>query len=88
MNINFILIKIDESLSTRLYRATNLPSLSSQQLIDCDNKYNDGCNGGNPYYSFDYVINHGLVSNDQYPYLAKVSFNDKFNFFNLIQFIY
>ncbi|KAJ8943322.1 hypothetical protein NQ318_004763 [Aromia moschata] len=42
-------------------------SLSAQQLIDCDTE-NDGCSGGNPMPSYNYVKDEGLESWDDYPY--------------------
>lgn len=55
-----------------LYTEINVPVLSSQQLIDCDRKFNNGCSGGNPYYAFQYVEVDGLVSNADYPFKQKV----------------
>ncbi len=45
--------------------------LSEQQLVDCSKK-NDGCGGGLMHLAFDYCIeNNGLVSNDDYTYVAE-----------------
>lgn len=41
--------------------------LSSQQLIDCDNVGNNGCNGGWSYKAFAYAAKHGLMSRSDYP---------------------
>ena len=45
--------------------------LSEQQLVDCS-KENHGCGGGLMHLAFDYCIeNKGLVSNDDYSYVAQ-----------------
>lgn len=46
------------------------PSMSVQELIDCDVKYNMGCQGGNPIMAYNYVIKEGLVSWQEYPYMG------------------
>lgn len=64
------------ALEGQLKKTTGLlTSLSSQNLLDCSQKYgNYGCNGGFMTNAFEYVIqNHGIESEVTYPYVAKVS---------------
>lgn len=50
----------------------NLTSLSEQELIDCDTKYNSGCNGGVMDYAFAFIVsNAGLHTEQDYPYLME-----------------
>ncbi|XP_004253117.1 cysteine protease XCP1-like [Solanum lycopersicum] len=53
-------------------RTGNLTSLSEQELIDCDTKYNSGCNGGLMDYAFQFIVSQGgLHKEDDYPYLME-----------------
>ena len=47
-----------------------LVSFSPQQLMDCDYS-NHGCSGGLMTYAFEYVMNHGVSLESDYPYQAK-----------------
>ncbi|XP_047309146.1 low-temperature-induced cysteine proteinase-like [Impatiens glandulifera] len=51
----------------------DLISLSSQELVDCDN-ISDGCNGGYMNNAFEWVINNGGIdSESDYPYVGSDS---------------
>ena len=54
-----------------LYWLSNksLKSFSEQQLVDCS-VLNMGCNGGLMDRAFNYVQNHGITTEDKYPYTA------------------
>ena len=49
-----------------------LPSLSEQELVDCSTSYgNEGCNGGLMHLSFDYVLDHHINTEADYPYVGR-----------------
>jgi len=45
-----------------------LENLSMQQLVDCAGNGNEGCNGGNPPWTYPYVEEYGMDTYSCYPY--------------------
>lgn len=49
-----------------------LQEFSTQQLLDCSTSYgNKGCKGGSPDNAYRYVIEKGICSEAEYPYVSK-----------------
>lgn len=44
------------------------PTLSAQELLDCDDSgFDRGCSGGDPYWALFYILNKGVHARDTYP---------------------
>lgn len=55
--------------SHHFLKTKHLLSLSEQNLIDCSGLYgNDGCDDGLPEQAFNYIHDHGIYTEDAYPY--------------------
>ncbi|KAL9259624.1 Cysteine proteinase RD21A-like protein [Drosera capensis] len=48
----------------------NFTSLSEQELVDCDAN-NDGCDGGDLIYAFEFIVNNGISFEEDYPYTGR-----------------
>jgi len=49
----------------------NSTNFAESQLVDCNRQYsNEGCNGGFPDRSFEYLFEHRIFTSEQYPYHA------------------
>jgi len=62
-----------EALSDRFAIETNLSTnvvLSPQDLVSCDTKTNQGCNGGYPILAWQYMQRTGVVTDACYPYTS------------------
>ena len=62
----------DNNYTASAPRLAWIPSLSVQQLVDCDTSFNRGCGGGSPLFAFHYIVDHGLVPWSMYGYEEKV----------------
>lgn len=55
---------------TTFLKTGALNPLSEEQLVSCDTKSDEGCNGGLQEDAFKYVIKNGLTGESDYPYKA------------------
>ena len=50
----------------------HVDQLSLQQIVDCSRSYgNSGCSGGSILFSMKYIMDNGLVTEANYPYIGK-----------------
>jgi len=55
-----------------LFKKVEIPTLSEQELVDCSGDYgNEGCNGGFSFQGLDYIRDHGINLDKDYPYTAR-----------------
>jgi hypothetical protein len=64
----FAVVGALESLRAIQYGA--VVNLSTQQILDCDRGYNDGCAGGAMSYAMNYTLDNGLMTEAHYPYTS------------------
>lgn len=54
-----------------IYKNIEVPSISEQEIIDCSDNYgNIGCVGGMMGFSYDYIHDHKINTEEDYPYIA------------------
>ena len=58
-----------------LFQTKQLVRLSQQELMDCSwGEGNNACDGGEDFRAYEWIMKHGLASEEDYgPYLAVVS---------------
>lgn len=55
----------------------NLTALSEQELLDCDRTINAGCDGGLTEYAFEFIVNNGIDTEEDYPFRGSNSTCDE-----------
>jgi hypothetical protein len=62
-------------------KSFDVVNLSEQNLIDCSSGHgNEGCDGGLMVKAFNYIKEHGIMKNRDYPY------NEAVNYLNIYSF--
>ena len=58
---------------SHLSNTGELLEFSAQQLVDCNVKFNNGCQGGHPIYAYRYYEQYNAILNDSYPFVSNLS---------------
>ncbi|CAK69051.1 unnamed protein product (macronuclear) [Paramecium tetraurelia] len=69
-------IAVSSSFSDRVCKQNQTQQLSAQNLLSCDGKLNLGCKGGHLTRSADYIIKHGLTTNECHPFRGDDTFKE------------
>ncbi|CAD8159095.1 unnamed protein product [Paramecium pentaurelia] len=69
-------IAVSSAFSDRVCKVNQTQQLSAQNLLSCDGKLNQGCTGGHITRSAEYIIKHGLTTNECHPFRGDDNFQE------------